>query len=392
MSLVSSYLLRAHRCAVMVFKVNREPALDKNVFVQEARDCSLYKLLEVVLKALLQISKTNIGVVKTESPFTAVSGVQLSFLNKWDQLCQGLQHAGRLSFMDPWLKARNSQLSFIASYSGGEKGDCLYEWFRVKDDGFKEKLHVGGEPVGVELLIPDCCEGQEVVPATRTYTPSLEDVGFYLALYWLPTRSDGKCGSALVSICDSPVIPAIHQFVQIQSSESLYFEPSDVVLPEVPRIEILALTGKAVEGELLTAVEVIPNSENQHLVWGKYKKEVKYQWFFSSESGTDKFFEPFPSQRSCSYKVRFEGIGRYLRRECVVTDVFGRSSELAQGRAFLVFPPSTPSNPAVAAKTVELETREERKLGKVEEGEGSTAGFDGVDGGNTINARSIDNG
>ncbi|GFP95965.1 cationic amino acid transporter 1 [Phtheirospermum japonicum] len=38
------------------------------------------------------------------------------------------------------------------------------------------------------------------------------------------------------------------------------------------------------------------------------------------------------------------------------------------------------------AKTVELETVQERKLGKVEEGEGSTAGFDGVDGGNTGNA------
>lgn len=49
-------------------------------------------------------------------------------------------------------------------------------------------------------------------------------------------------------------------------------------LSELPRIEVLALTGKAVEGQILTALEVIPKSENQQLVWGKYKKEVRYQW------------------------------------------------------------------------------------------------------------------
>lgn len=41
----------------------------------------------------------------------------------------------------------------------------------------------------------------------RTYTPSLEDVGSYLALFWLPTRADGKCGKPLVAISNSPVVP-----------------------------------------------------------------------------------------------------------------------------------------------------------------------------------------
>ncbi|GFP95964.1 187-kda microtubule-associated protein air9 [Phtheirospermum japonicum] len=363
--------------------------------------------------------------------------------------CRSLEFHGSL--------VEGSQLSFIASYRGGEKGDCLYEWFRVKDDGLKEKLHVGefldltldevgdcvelvytpvrvdglkgapktlvscpvapGEPVGVELLIPDCCEGQEVVPTTRyfggregdgkyiwfrtenkldesalielsnncenvdicgqelTYTPSLEDVGSYLALYWLPTRSDAlpivnnvrveklssstyngegeyfggyegeSCFSwyresddgtvALIGGANSKTYEVSDEdyncrllfgYTPVRSDsvigELVLSEPSDVVLPEVPRIEILALTGKAVERELLTAVEVIPNSENQHLVWGKYKKEVKYQWFFSSESGMDKSFEPFPSQRSCSYKVRFEDIGETGRMyEANVDDV-----------------------------------------------------------------------
>lgn len=40
----------------------------------------------------------------------------------------------------------------------------------------------------------------------RTYTPSLEDVGSYLALYWVPTRADGKLGDPLVAISSHPVM------------------------------------------------------------------------------------------------------------------------------------------------------------------------------------------
>lgn len=47
---------------------------------------------------------------------------------------------------------------------------------------------------------------------------------------------------------------------------------------ELLKIEMVALTGKAMEGEMLTAVEVIPNSESQQKVWSKYKKDVKYHW------------------------------------------------------------------------------------------------------------------
>lgn len=42
---------------------------------------------------------------------------------------------------------------------------------------------------------------------------------------------------------------------------------------------MLALTGKAIEGEVLTAVEVIPKCDHQQFVWNKYIKEVKYQWY-----------------------------------------------------------------------------------------------------------------
>jgi len=42
---------------------------------------------------------------------------------------------------------------------------------------------------------------------------------------------------------------------------------------------MIALTGKAMEGDVLTAVEVVPNSKQQQIVWSKYKKDVKYQWY-----------------------------------------------------------------------------------------------------------------
>lgn len=48
---------------------------------------------------------------------------------------------------------------------------------------------------------------------------------------------------------------------------------------ELPNIEMLVLTGKAVEGDVLTALEVIPMSEIQQHIWAKYKKDVRYQWY-----------------------------------------------------------------------------------------------------------------
>ncbi|XP_050287911.1 187-kDa microtubule-associated protein AIR9 isoform X2 [Quercus robur] len=385
--------------------------------------------------------------------------------------CQSLEFLGSM--------IEGQRVSFIASYSGGERGSCFHEWFRVKSNGAREKLStfdfldltledVGrcielvytpvrqdgmkgspssissdiiapADPIGVDLEIPDCFEDEEVIlqktyfggqegagqymwyrtknklhgsalmdisnacedvvicGKTLTYTPSLEDVGSYLALYWLPTRADGKCGKPLVAISNSPVDPALPVVSNVRvkelssgvySGEGEYFggyegsslfswyretnegtiilindassstyevtdsdytcrllfgytpvrsdsvvgelrlsEPTDIILPELPKVEMLALTGKAVEGDVLTAIEVIPKSETQQRVWSKYKKDVRYQWFCSSEMEDRKSYEPLPTQRSCSYKVRLEDIGRCLRCECIVTDVFGRSTE-----------------------------------------------------------------
>ncbi|MED6159882.1 187-kDa microtubule-associated protein air9 [Stylosanthes scabra] len=382
--------------------------------------------------------------------------------------CHSLEFLG--SFME------GQCLKFNALYSGGERGECTIEWFRVKENGLREKISccdfldltledVGAciellynpvrrdgikgspksivsdvispaDPKGIDLIIPDCCEGTELVPIRKyfgghegpgeyiwyrtekklegsalldisnasdvvicgrepIYTPSLIDVDAYLALYWVPTRADGKCGGPLIAMCSSPVSPAppIVSNVQlielssgIYSGEGVYFggyegeslfswyrennegtieliegansktykvtdsdyncrllfgympvrsdsvmgelrlsDPTDIVLPELPYVEMLALTGKAIEGDVLTAVEVIPNSEAQQHVWSKYKKEIRYQWFCSSEVGD---YDPLPSQCSCSYKVRLEDIGHRLKCECVVTDVFGRTGDV----------------------------------------------------------------
>lgn len=47
-------------------------------------------------------------------------------------------------------------------------------------------------------------------------------------------------------------------------------------IPELIKLHKLVLTGKAMEGEVLTALEVI--SENDAHVWNKYKMYITYQW------------------------------------------------------------------------------------------------------------------
>ncbi|KAF5752705.1 microtubule-associated protein [Tripterygium wilfordii] len=396
--------------------------------------------------------------------------------------CQSLEFLGSLM--------EGQRLSFVASYSGGERGNCFHEWFRVESDGVREELSTNefldlsledvgrcielvytpmrkdgmkgssrsiisdviapADPVGLELIIPDCCENKEIVPQktyfggqegageyiwyrtknkiygselmnifnasedvficgkTLVYTPSLEDVGTYMALYWLPTRADGKCGKALVAISSFPVVaaPPLVSNVHVKElssgvyyGEGEYFggyegsslfswyretnegtivlingassrtydvmdsdyncrllfgytpvrsdsvvgelrlsEPTDIILPELPRVEMVALTGKAIEGDVLTAVEVIPKTEAQQCVWSKYKKDVRYQWFCSSLAEEKESFALLPSQHSCSYKPRLEDIGRCIRCECIVTDVFGRTSEPAYAETAAVLP------------------------------------------------------
>lgn len=150
--------------------------------------------------------------------------------------------------------------------------------------------------------------------SSPTYEVADSDYNCRLLFGYTPVRSDSVVGELKLS------------------------DPTDVILPEPLKIEMVALTGKAMEGDILTAVEVIPDSEQQQIVWSKYKKDVKYQWYYSSECGDAKSWEMLSSQRSCSYRIRFEDIGRWLRCECIVTDVFGRSSEPAYAESTLILP------------------------------------------------------
>ncbi|XP_042465469.1 187-kDa microtubule-associated protein AIR9 isoform X3 [Zingiber officinale] len=380
-------------------------------------------------------------------------------------------------------------IRFIAEYTGGERGNCIHEWFRLKNTSMKDKLVVDdyldlsiadvgarielvytpvradgqmgsprsiisdiivpADPKGIELVLPSCCEDKEVIPQKSyyggiegtgkyiwyrtkekmdkselvnkaaisdgalvvgealTYTPSVEDVDSYLAVYWVPTRADGKLGDPVVAFSSHPVMAA-HPSVSevcikklslgVYAGEGKYYggyqgsslyswyretkgdiilingansttyevtdsdytcrllfgytpvrsdalvgelklsEPSDIILPEEPKIEALCFRGKEVEGEILTAVEVIPKSDIQHHIWNKYKKEIKYQWFYSNGDREQRSFEPLVSQVSCSYKVQFEDIGRSLKCECTITDVFGRTSNTVSAQTSSISP------------------------------------------------------
>ncbi|XP_050872526.1 187-kDa microtubule-associated protein AIR9 isoform X1 [Lathyrus oleraceus] len=178
-------------------------------------------------------------------------------------------------------------------YFGGYEGESLLSWHRKDSEGTVELINGA---------------------SSRTYNVTDSDYTFRLLFGYTPVRSDSVVGELKLS------------------------DPTDIVFPELPYAEMLALTGKAVEGDLLTAVEVIPNSEMQQHVWSKYKKDIRYQWFCSSEVGDSFSYEPLPNKSSCSYRVRFEDIGRCLKCECVVTDVFGRSSEVVYIETTSVLP------------------------------------------------------
>ena len=67
------------------------------------------------------------------------------------------------------------RLSFIALYVEGEKGDYFHEWFRAENNGVKgnprsiisDEISLA-DPVGLDLVIPDCHENQEAIPQ-KTY-------------------------------------------------------------------------------------------------------------------------------------------------------------------------------------------------------------------------------
>lgn len=191
-------------------------------------------------------------------------------------------------------------------YYGGSEGDSRLCWYRQTTGGLR-------------TLIVDA--------TSKTYVVDDEDYTCSVVFGYTPIRNDGVSGELVMS------------------------DPSPLIYPELPRIQKLVVSGKAVEGETLTALEVIPKGESQQRSWEKYKRDIKYQWSRSWQQESTEAFDPLTSQRSCTYKVRLEDVGYCLRCEGIISDVFGRSAE----PAFITTPPIAPGFPRV--ENLEIEGR-----------------------------------
>ncbi|XWS67442.1 hypothetical protein CRYUN_Cryun04dG0006800 [Craigia yunnanensis] len=233
------------------------------------------------------------------------------------------------------------------TYFGGQEGVGEYTWYRTKT-----KLN------GSALTdISSSSEDVVMCGQTFTYIPSLEDVGAYLALHWLPTCVDGKSGKPLVAISNSPVIPAppVVSSVHVEKLASgIYSGRENILVDTRDQVSLVGTEKLMMEqsfssmGLTLKLMRYTPVRSDS--VVGELRlsgpTEIvlpESHWkgnrrFFSSETGDRKSFEPLPSQSSCSFRVRFEDIGRCLKCECIVTDVFGRSSEPAYAETAPVLP------------------------------------------------------
>ncbi|KAI7725631.1 hypothetical protein M8C21_000901 [Ambrosia artemisiifolia] len=85
--------------------------------------------------------------------------------------------------------------------------DATAEVYWPKRDDVGKILRVECTPVLGDTKYTSIFAISSPVSPGTTYTPSLEDVGAYLALHWVPTRADGKSGQPVVSICNNPVAP-----------------------------------------------------------------------------------------------------------------------------------------------------------------------------------------
>ena len=191
-------------------------------------------------------------------------------------------------------------------YYGGLEGDSRMCWYRQTTGGLR-------------TLIADA--------HSKTYVVNDDDYTCSVVFGYTPVRNDGIMGELVLS------------------------DPSPLIYPELPRIQKLVISGKPIEGEILTALEVIPKGEVQQRSWEKYKKDIKYQWSRSWQPESTEHFETLPAQRSCTYKVRLEDVGYCLRCEGIISDVFGRSAE----PAFIITPPVAPGFPRV--ENLEIEGR-----------------------------------
>ncbi|KAG6542402.1 hypothetical protein Mapa_016231 [Marchantia paleacea] len=190
-------------------------------------------------------------------------------------------------------------------YYGGYEGQSKLSWYRHAAEGY-------------QTLIQGA--------TSKTYVVCDDDYTAQIIFGYTPVRSDGVVGELVLS------------------------EPSATIYPELPRIQKLVISGKAIEGEILTALEVIPKGDSQQRSWEKFKKEIKYSWSRSQfEQGDADDFEAIALQRACTYKVRLEDVGYCMRCECLVSDIFGRMAEPVA----CVTPPVNPGLPRIDKLEVE---------------------------------------
>ncbi|CAM6096301.1 unnamed protein product [Calypogeia fissa] len=190
-------------------------------------------------------------------------------------------------------------------YYGGYEGHSKMSWFRQTAEGY-------------QILISGA--------TSKTYVVTDDDYTAQIVFGYTPVRSDGVVGELALS------------------------ETSGVIYPELPRIQKLVISGKAIEGEILTALEVIPKGDSQQKSWDKFKKEIKYSWSRSLyEHGDAEDFETIALQRACTYKVRLEDVGYCMRCECIISDIFGRVAEPVS----CVTPPVGPGLPRIDKLEVE---------------------------------------
>ncbi|CAK9872005.1 unnamed protein product [Sphagnum jensenii] len=189
-------------------------------------------------------------------------------------------------------------------YYGGLEGRSHVCWYR----------QTAGN---VRTLIP----GAE----TKMYVVSDEDYTCSLIFGYTPVRSDGVSGNLMISEHTAPIYP------------------------ELPRIQKLVISGKVMEGETITAVEVIPNTASQQHSWEQYTKEIRYQWSRLWQPESPDTYERLALQQACMYKVRLEDVGYCLRCECIVLDLFGRSTE----PVIVITSPVVPSFPRVDCLEIE---------------------------------------
>jgi hypothetical protein len=117
----------------------------------------------------------------------------------------------------------DNEISPIKTYFGGMEGTGKYKWFRSEERPHTlefDLVAASSEVVGETLFVLSltvskflvlgnpyneliCCKS---IFFNRKYKVSLDDVGSYLVLYWVPTRCDGKTGNPVMAITDDPVM------------------------------------------------------------------------------------------------------------------------------------------------------------------------------------------